>query len=127
MMVDFEASGAFIGARAAERRDGVVDEAGEFGRGIAPIIADVTRAEAIGQGMADSARLGPLLGLVNNAGPVAIGRDPQFGDTVKDAVGSVQLMTEAFMSSAPAEGAAAERWACSAGAVFLRNSSSRQL
>ena len=49
---------------------------------------------------------------------VAIGRDPQFGDTVKDAVGSVQLMTEAFMSSAPAEGAAVVNIASVVGPIF---------
>lgn len=80
--------------------------AGAAGSFIRPMIADVTDAPAIAQAMAGSAALGPLAGLVNNAGPVAIGREPQFGDTVRDAIASVQMMTDAFMAAGPASGAA---------------------
>jgi NAD(P)-dependent dehydrogenase (short-subunit alcohol dehydrogenase family) len=79
--------------------------AGEAGHAVRPVIADVTNAAAIAAGMAASAALGPLVGLVNNAGPVAIGRDPHFGDTVKDAIASVQMVTDAFMAAGTAPGA----------------------
>ena len=80
--------------------------AGEFGNAISAIACDVADAAAIQVAMDRSAALGPLVGLVNNAGPVAIGRDPHFGDTVKDAIGSVQMVTAAFLSHGPAAGAA---------------------
>jgi 3-oxoacyl-[acyl-carrier protein] reductase len=80
--------------------------AGAFGSRITAILADVTSRDAIDGGMDKSSALGPLTGLVNNAGPVAIGRDPAFGETVRDAIGSVQMMTEAFMAREPAAGAA---------------------
>lgn len=83
-----------------------VAAAGEHGAAIVAVQCDVSDAAAIEAAMTQSAALGPLVGLVNNAGPVAIGRAPQFGDTIKDAIGSVQLMTEAFLARNPAPGAA---------------------
>ena len=80
--------------------------AGEAGSRIVPVLGNVTEAKAIAGGMAESAKAGPLVGLVNNAGPVAIGRDPDFGDTVKDAISSVQMMTDAFLAAGPAKQAA---------------------
>lgn len=79
--------------------------AGASGSAIRPLVADVTDAAAIAAAMEQSAALGPLVGLVNNAGPVAIGRDPQFGDTVKDAIASVQMMTDSFLAAGPAPAA----------------------
>ena len=79
--------------------------AGECGSAIVSILGDVSKPGAIQEAMAKTAQLGPLVGLVNNAGPVAIGREPQFGDTVKDAIASVQMMTEAFLACQPADGA----------------------
>lgn len=83
-----------------------VKAAGEFGKSITLISGNVSDANAIQAAMDKSAALGPLVGLVNNAGPVAIGREPQFGDTVKDAIASVQMMTDAFLARKPAEDAA---------------------
>lgn len=80
--------------------------AGAAGGEIVAIVGDVTRVEAIAEAMARTAAMGPLVGLVNNAGPVAIGRDPAFAATVSDAIGSVQMMTEAFLAQRPAANAA---------------------
>lgn len=81
--------------------EATVRAAGDAGSRIAAIEGDVTDADAIAGAMAASAKLGTLVGLVNNAGPVAIGRDPAFGDTVKDAVASVQMMSDAFLAAGP--------------------------
>lgn len=84
--------------------DGVaktIEAAGEAGQNITAIEGNVTDAGAIRIAMGKSAELGPLVGLVNNAGPVAIGQAPQFGDTVKDALASVQMMSDAFLEHGP--------------------------
>ncbi|CAB3807054.1 SDR family NAD(P)-dependent oxidoreductase [Paraburkholderia fynbosensis] len=95
-----------------------IEAAGGFGASITAVSGDVTNSSAIDAAMKKSAELGPLVGLVNNAGPVAIGRDPQFADTVKDAIGSVEMVTAAFMQSNPAEGAAVVNIASVVGPIF---------
>lgn len=92
--------------------------AGAHGAAIVPIHGDVTQQAAVTQAMEQSAALGPLVGLVNNAGPVAIGRDPDFAETVRDAIGSVQMVTEAFMAAGPAEGASVVSISSIVGAIL---------
>jgi NAD(P)-dependent dehydrogenase (short-subunit alcohol dehydrogenase family) len=82
-----------------------VELAGEHGSSITPIVADVTSQVAIGQAMAATAALGQPTLLVNNAGPTAIGTELVFSDALTAAVGSVQMVTESFLATHPAEGA----------------------
>ncbi len=84
---------------------GTVALAGEHGASITPIEADVTSRAAIAKAMADTARLGPPMLLVNNAGPTAIGTELVFADAITAAVGSVQMVTEAFLATQPPAGA----------------------
>jgi NAD(P)-dependent dehydrogenase (short-subunit alcohol dehydrogenase family) len=83
-----------------------IEQAGEHGRSIHSIQADVTSRNAIGKAMVETTRLGQPTLLVNNAGPVAIGTNLDFGDTVAAAIGSVQMVTEAFLATDPPAGAA---------------------
>jgi NAD(P)-dependent dehydrogenase (short-subunit alcohol dehydrogenase family) len=83
-----------------------IEMAGEFGSSIRSIQADVTSKEAIDKAMAETAHLGQPTLLVNNAGPVAIGTNLVFGDTVAAAIGSVQMVTDAFIAANPPEGSA---------------------
>jgi NAD(P)-dependent dehydrogenase (short-subunit alcohol dehydrogenase family) len=78
--------------------------AGDSGSQITPIEADVTSKEAIARAMQATTRLGAPSMLVNNAGPTAIGTELVFSDAVTAAVGSVQMVTEAFLATQPPEG-----------------------
>ena len=82
-----------------------IEMAGEHGPSITPIRADVTSEQAIQQAMRDTLSLGRPTLLVNNAGPTAIGTNLVFSDAVTAAVGSVQMVTSAFLASEPPEGA----------------------
>jgi NAD(P)-dependent dehydrogenase (short-subunit alcohol dehydrogenase family) len=89
--------------------DGVqrtIRAAGEHGSSITPVIADVSKQEAVTQGMAETLRIGKPKLLVNNAGPVAIGTNIVFEAALTAAVCSVQMMVEAFLATEPGEGAA---------------------
>jgi NAD(P)-dependent dehydrogenase (short-subunit alcohol dehydrogenase family) len=79
--------------------------AGEHGSSITPVEADVTNQAAIDKAMATTARLGQPTLLVNNAGPTAIGTELVFTDALTAAVGSVQMVTEAFIATQPPQGA----------------------
>jgi NAD(P)-dependent dehydrogenase (short-subunit alcohol dehydrogenase family) len=79
--------------------------AGEHGSSITPVEADVTNKAAIDKAMATTARLGQPTLLVNNAGPTAIGTELVFTDALTAAVGSVQMVTEAFIATQPPQGA----------------------
>lgn len=84
--------------------DGVartIKAAGDVGAAITPVECDVADGASIKAAMQASAALGSLVGLVNNAGPVAIGREPDFAETVKDAIASVQMVSEAFLAQKP--------------------------
>jgi NAD(P)-dependent dehydrogenase (short-subunit alcohol dehydrogenase family) len=78
--------------------------AGEHGLSISPIQADVTSKEAIQNAMAETRKIGRPTLLVNNAGPTAIGTQLAFSDTLTAAVGSVQMVTEAFLATDPPDG-----------------------
>jgi NAD(P)-dependent dehydrogenase (short-subunit alcohol dehydrogenase family) len=82
-----------------------IELAGENGARIHPIQADVTSEAAIRKAMDETAGLGQPTLLVNNAGPTAIGTSLMFGDAVTAAVGSVQMVTEAFLGKDPPPGA----------------------
>ena len=83
-----------------------VRAAGEFGSSITPVMADVAGQADVDRGMAETLRIGKPKLLVNNAGPVAIGKTVVFKDAVTAALCSVQMMTEAFLATEPGEGAA---------------------
>jgi 3-oxoacyl-[acyl-carrier protein] reductase len=59
----------------------------------------------IKEAMRETLKLGRPHLLVNNAGPTAIGTNLGFSDAVTAAVGSVQLVTSAFLAAEPLEGA----------------------
>jgi len=82
-----------------------VELAGEHGASITPVAADVTNQAAIDKAMAATTRLGQPTLLVNNAGPTAIGTELVFADALTAAVGSVQMVTEAFLATQPPDGA----------------------
>jgi len=81
-----------------------IELAGEDGGSIHPINCDVTSKDAIAGAMQKTCELGPPMLLVNNAGPTAIGTDLVFSDAVTAAVGSVEMVTEAFLATDPPEG-----------------------
>lgn len=81
-----------------------IEMAGEHGRLITPIRADVTSDTAIRQAMLETIKLGPPLMLVNNAGPTAIGTNLIFSEAVTAAIGSVQMVTTAFLETKPPAG-----------------------
>jgi len=81
-----------------------IELAGDSGGSIHPIHCDVTSKDAIASAMEKTCELGQPMLLVNNAGPTAIGTALVFSDAVTAAVGSVQMVTEAFLATDPPEG-----------------------
>lgn len=95
-----------------------VERAGEHGSSIVPIQADVTDRDAVAAAMTDTVHQlgGPTL-LVNNAGPTALGNVLEFGPTVLAAIGSVEMVSQAFLDTEPPAGASVVNIAAVAGPI----------
>ena len=82
------------------------ERAAEVGSSISPFVADVADCAAVQSAMqATVGQLGTPTLLVNNAGPAALGTSMDFAQAVEAALGSVQKVTEAFLSTEPGPGA----------------------
>jgi NAD(P)-dependent dehydrogenase (short-subunit alcohol dehydrogenase family) len=95
----------------------------QHGLSISPIQADVTSKEAIQNAMAETEKIGRPTLLVNNAGPTAIGTQLAFSDAVTAAVGSVQMVTEAFLATDPPDGSSIVNIASVVGPIVAGGSS----
>jgi NAD(P)-dependent dehydrogenase (short-subunit alcohol dehydrogenase family) len=85
------------------------------GRAVAAV-ADVTRADQVTAGLDQARSLGPVRYLVNNAGP-ASATELEFDAGLRAAVGSVRLVTEAWLAAGVPEGAALVNVSSVAGTV----------
>lgn len=79
--------------------------AGEWGRAIYPVICDVGNAAAVAQAMEATLKIGKPHMLVNNAGPVTLGRKTDFIEMVTSAAQMVYYPSTAFYGTEPAQGA----------------------
>lgn len=71
---------------------------------IHPIICDVANEEAVNEAMKKTVAIGKPHMLVNNAGPVAIGKQAGFMDMTTAAFGMIHYVTTAFLETKPVKG-----------------------
>lgn len=92
--------------------------AGDLASSIHPIICDVANAKAVAQAMVQTVAIGKPHMLVNNAGPVAIGRTTEFMDMVNAAFSMIHHVTTAFLETKPEKGASIVNIASVVGPLF---------
>jgi 3-oxoacyl-[acyl-carrier protein] reductase len=102
----------------AEGNQRTIARAGQYAKSILPVVVDVADKAAVERAMAETvAGLGKPKLLVNNAGPVALGRKWEFLEALDAAVGSIQKVTEAFLATEPEEGASVVNISAVSGAI----------
>ena len=92
--------------------------AGELTSQIHPIVCDIADEKAVQNAMAETLKLGQPHMLVNNAGPVAIGKTRGFLEMMDAAMKMIQYPTAAFLETSPAKGASIVNISSVVGAIF---------
>ncbi|KAH8897316.1 NAD(P)-binding protein [Thozetella sp. PMI_491] len=92
--------------------------AGELASQIHPIVCDIADENAVKEAMAATEKIGKPHMLVNNAGPVAIGKPRSFLEMMDAAMRMISLPTVAFLETQPAQGASIVNISSVVGAVF---------
>ncbi|KAJ5815179.1 Short-chain dehydrogenase [Penicillium riverlandense] len=92
--------------------------AGDLSSQIYPIICDVADETAVKAAMEKTVAIGKPHMLVNNAGPVAIGKTAGFMDMTSAAFGMVHFITTAFLDTNPVEGSSIVNISSVVGPIF---------
>lgn len=98
--------------------------AGDLASQIHPIVCDIADEKAIQNAMTETLRIGKPHMLVNNAGPVALGKTSGFLEMMDQAMKMFQYPTVAFLGTEPAQGASIVNISSVVGAVFGGGASS---
>lgn len=95
-----------------------VDRAGDSGKSIVPIEANVGDEVAVRTAFAETQdKLGKPLLIVNNAGPTIMGQTLPFAGAIEEAIASVHYITEQFLALEPDDGASVVNIAAVSGNV----------
>ncbi len=87
--------------------DETIERAGEYGSNIKAIQCDLSSDESVAEAMNKTIEWAKPLYLANVAGPTMLGaKGRSFEDVVQLALGMINRVSEAFVASVPAEGAA---------------------
>ncbi|KAI5480258.1 hypothetical protein MNV49_001217 [Pseudohyphozyma bogoriensis] len=95
-----------------------IEMAGEFASSIHPFTCDIADEAAVNTAMAETAKVGTPMMLVNNAGPVAIGGKGGFMDMTAAAFAMVHYPTTAFLETKPPKGASIVNISSVVGPIF---------
>lgn len=94
------------------------ENAGSLVSRIHPITCDIADEKAVQTAIADTLKIGKPHMLVNNAGPVAIGKTRSFIEMTDAAMKMIHYPTAAFLETQPAKGAGIVNISSVVGAVF---------
>lgn len=93
-------------------------EAGQNKASIYPIICDLANEDDVKRAMKQTSDIGKPHCLVNNAGPVAIGKTSGFLEMCDAAMKMIHYPTTAFLETQPARGASIVNIASVVGPIF---------